>query len=88
MANNIKIKLNSPDHLLLDRFVKLISNAITTNGVNSINAYPIPTINATHTNNLDMHRRIIDIHTTKLFHIQQLNEIYVPKGIDLYVISN
>jgi ribosomal protein S10 len=88
MANNIKIKLNSPDHLLLDRFVKLISNAITTNGVNSINAYPIPTINADHTRNLDMHRRIIDIHTTKLFHIQQLNEIYVPKGIDLYVISN
>lgn len=88
MANNIKIKLNSPDHLLLDRFIRLLSNVITSNGLNLISTYPIPTLNAAHTNNLDMHRRIIEIKASRLYHIQQLNEIYVPKGIDLYVISN
>ena len=84
--NSIKIKLNSTDNMLLDRFVGIIANALNSIGTNSIQAYPIPTLYSG--SKLPTHRRILDIHTNNLYSINRLNQLQIPRGIDLYVISN
>ena len=98
-TDKVRIKLTAYDHRVLDRAVKEIIEAAKRTGVIIKGPIPLPTkrhwysiIRSPHKYQysqeqfeIRVHRRIIDLENIKPQTIQTLQELKLPKGVDVEI---